>query len=136
MKLEECIDLLFDGKKLRKDTWKPEEYIYVEENKVWYQKRLAASLGTFLSWNHDNWEVYDEDKMVIPDSFWEMVDPKWNYLIMYLSVAWYLSKDRPILKDGAWQDGREYLRLTLSHFDWYKEPEDWTTTLYKRPGVE
>lgn len=137
MKLEECIDLLFEGKKLKRNIWSQGEYIHLVDGKIVTEIGCSVFLNSYLSNGYVDWKVYDEAKMDIPDAFWEMVDPKWNYLFMYYPGGWYLSRDCPILKDEAWQGGGEYLKLTLSHFDWYKDPEeDWTKTLYKRPGVE
>jgi len=139
MRLEDCIDGLFNGKKLRRSSWLSHQYIHLNNGELlWWHDGLSASLSWFLQQGDTDWGFYDEARMDIPDAFWEMVDPKWNYLAMDSNGVWKMSICGRFPKEGdeACFDDLECGPVVLRHFTWYKEPEDWTKTLYKRPGAE
>ena len=135
MRLEDFIDELFNGKKLRRSSWLSHQYIHMSKGQVVWQDGLSVSLWWFLQQGDTDWGFYDEARMDIPDAFWEMSDPEWNYLAMNADGLWFMYDTRP--KDGAesWFDaGSTSVRLEC--FTWYKKQGDWAKTLYKRPGAE
>lgn len=139
MKLEECVDELFNGKKLRCKCWFSWNFIHMVDGKLVGFDGEKVNLKWYLEQGHYDWEVYDDTRMDIPDSFWEMVDPKWNYLTMNSTGRWYLYSTRPKKVDGYWilvdSTNAATGKTMLNYFDWYKDPTDWKNTLYKRPGV-
>lgn len=137
MRLEECVDELFNGKKLRCKSWFSWNFIYMVDGKLVSFDGERVNLKWYLDQGHYDWEIYDETRMDIPHSFWEMIDPKWNYLTMNSTGRWYLYCDRPEVSETCWAGGKDStIASTIRVFTWYKEPADWKNALYKRPGVE
>lgn len=132
MRLEKCIDELFNGKKLRRSSWLSHQYIHLNNGELlWWHDGLSASLSWFLQQGDTDWEFYDESRMDIPDAFWEMIDPEWNYLAMDEEGGWRMYDTCPSMGVESWVTS-----VRLGCFTWYKKPEDRTKTLYKRPGAE
>lgn len=140
MRLEKCIDELFNGKKLRRSSWLSHQYIHLNNGELlWWHDGLSASLSWFLQQGDTDWEFYDEARMDIPDAFWEMVDPKWNYLAMDEEGGWHMYDTCPSMGVESWVSTWfvvAELAVRLECFTWYKKQGDWTKTLYKRPGAE
>ena len=140
MKLEECVDELFNGGKLRRSAWKPHQYIHLNNGELlWWHDGLSASLSWFLQQGYTDWEFYDEACMDIPEAFWEMVDPKWNYLAMDEEGGWHMYDTCPSMGVESWVSTWfvvAELAVRLECFTLYKKQGDWTKTLYKRPGAE
>jgi len=136
MRLEDCVDELFKGKKLRRRAWRGSRgYVCMGHNKLLWDDGAEFVLGSTLNLSYDDWEVCDDNRMYIPDAFWEMVDPKWNYLAMDPKGDWCLYNTCPKKSDACWQ-GDWWVFVTLKGYTWYKEPKDWAKTLYERPGEE